>query len=256
LLRRDASLEVLPYSLDRLAHTLDQLCTLLASLPEHLPTLRDSERSNAIHRLPDEVQASLSWLVDDFLSSSRRVQNALIPYISAARRESLPSSLSDYSTRLEREGSSESLSVALVSYWQRHGRALKYYRDLLEHHAVVVSDGSLVVDAAGQPRVCLLFPSVPDDLVPRAPTYSQPYVHAWPYLADEFSALIRLVRATVAALLSPSRKGLVVLKQRFKVPLSFGVGSIQGWEGLSLPPADSLYRLMAALEQGDGAVGA
>jgi hypothetical protein len=182
------------------------------------------------------IRDRMSYCVDLFLDAARRAQNAFLPYLSSAYAISLPQSMSRVVKQLEtREISLPEVSDALLGYWARNGRRLKDYRDLGQHHALVASDARVVFSEALEPRVYLVLPNNPEVKSNRRLRFSNPTIHAFSFLLDEFAALACLTaRVTTVLATKLGASDHPMMRISFREPLTLGAGTVQeGFTSLS-----------------------
>jgi len=156
--------------------------------------------------LPDSDRDSLAYSIDAFMNAGRRAQNAVLPYLSSALRQSLPASLKDVFTQqgqtdLRKYPVLEPFAPMLELYWQTNGQSLRAYRVLMEHRTLVASEAFLARSDAGTVVLHMLLPSNPDAGSPTELIYGHPPVHALLYMEQAFIALVRFAESMTRPLL-------------------------------------------------------
>src|SRR5262245_12778767 len=145
-------LELLPYAVSEMWHAV----TSFIGATHHMAATLDAKIP--IHPecfcLSDADRDVLAYSIDAFMDAGRRAQNAVLPYLSRALRQSLPSSLSDVfttqgQTDLRKYPMLEIFAPMLESYWQADGQILRAYRVLMEHRTLVASEAFLARSDAG-----------------------------------------------------------------------------------------------------------
>ena len=217
-------LELLPYSLGACWHALTESARIQGELiadftPEDLAGL-------AFHVIKPEKRDALSFMVDAFFDAARRAQNAVIHYLSRGLRQSLPSSMNKLVKRLEGghlqlpEGPKEEI----LKYWEKHGRPLKAYRDLGQHHALVTSDARVMASKDGLVGLYLLLPSNPEEKAAGRLKFGDPEIHALLYMKTEFKVLVAFLDWLTKGLIDPSRPRSVSLLQVPRDTIRLGRG--------------------------------
>lgn len=146
----------------------------------------------------------ISFAIDSFLEAGRRTQNALICYLGKALKLSLPSSFSDFQKKLRDEKYEEFPPVLrefLLKYWDSHGKKLKDYRDIVQHHALVASETTLFRNDEGEVGIVLLLPSNPEADSAAKYAWGEPNVHAQPFLRGQLEYLIWVTHVVTKMLL-------------------------------------------------------
>jgi hypothetical protein len=197
-------LELLPYAVSEMWHAFTSfICAthhMAAKLDEDIP----------IHPecffLSDADRDVLAYSIDAFMNAGRRAQNAVLPYLSSALRQSLPASLSDVFTKqgqtdLRKYPMLAPFAPMLESYWQANGQSLRAYRVLMEHRTLVASEACLARSDAGTVVLHMLLPSNPDTRTPTELIYGHPPVHALLYMEQAFIALVRFAESMTRPLL-------------------------------------------------------
>jgi hypothetical protein len=197
-------LELLPYAVSEMWHAFTSFIgathSIAAKLDEDIP----------IHPecffLSDSDRDLLAYSIDAFMNAGRRAQNAVLPYLSSALRQSLPASLSDVFTKrgqtdLRKYPMLEIFAPMLESYWQADGQSLRAYRVLMEHRTLVASEAFLARSDAGTVILHMLLPSNPDAGSPTELIYGNPPVHALLYMEQAFIALVRFAESMTRPLL-------------------------------------------------------
>jgi hypothetical protein len=198
------TLELLPYAVSEMWHAFTSfICAthrMAATLDEHMP----------IHPecffLSDAERDVLAYSIDAFIHAGRRAQNAVLPYLSRALRQSLPASLSDVFTKqghtdLRTYPVLDIFAPMLESYWQADGQRLRAYQVLMEHRTLVAREACLARSDAGTVVLHMLLPSNPDVGSPTALIYGHPPVHALLYMEQAFIALVRFAESMTRPLL-------------------------------------------------------
>jgi hypothetical protein len=182
-----------------------------------------------VYSLGPENWEPMSRAVEQFLDATRRAQNALADYISAAILQSLPQSLTGVVEGLERGKLTlpDAIRERLISYWKDHGRRLKDYRDLSQHHALVASDARVILEPGATPRVFLAIPNNPEEKSYRRLSFQKPTVQALPYILLELVELLRVTRSVARDLLATLPPILErVFTIAFRSPVEFGPGAL------------------------------
>ena len=184
-------LELLPYCLGAASAALETLISEIQTIVSDNLSSEPPETQATILPKP-EVTARLSYQVDHFLDAARRTQNAWIPYLSRRFSLSLPISLSALMNRLESRdlGLPEEIRRALTEYWKRHGKRLKDYRDLSQHHALVLSEARVFRAADGTPSIWLTLPHNPEVKSSSQLSFENPTVHASSYVREQYCELM------------------------------------------------------------------
>lgn len=197
-------LELLPYAVSEMWHAFTSfICathSIAAKLDEDIP----------IHPecffLSDSDRDLLAYSIDAFMNAGRRAQNAVLPYLSSALRQSLPACLSDVFTKrgqtdLRKYPVLEIFAPMLESYWQADGQSLGAYQVLMEHRTLVASEAFLARSDDGTVVLHMLLPSNPDAGSPTKLIYGHPSVHAFLYMEQAFIALVRFAESMTRPLL-------------------------------------------------------
>ena len=239
-------LELLPYTIGAAWFALAELARVQH---EASTEVKDSAFADAdVIGLTSAVRDRLTFAVDGFLDAARRAQNAVIAYLGRGLKISLPRSMSELIKKL-RAGKlrlPSPVKTQLLKYWDSHGQRLKNYRDLAQHHALITSDARLFRDAENRRALYFVLPSNPE--VKSAPKlqFGTPAVHAFPYLVDEFLALVGIIHWLTAGLVPSgvtARMALVVCRDAF----TLGVSGHLVPNPASL--AEEINRLQAALHR-------
>lgn len=194
------ALELLPYSLGATCQALFDFIQEERHLVEQTFAIDSNVRT--IHAIGRGGRDKLSYRIDSFLETARRTQNAVIPYISKALSVSLPMSLSDLVKKTE-SGTVElpdKIKSDVLGYWTAHGKTLKDYRDLSQHHALVASEVRIFHSSEGKPAIYISLPNNPDQKNPANHVFDNPTIQAFYYMRDEFLWLIRFVYEVVTGL--------------------------------------------------------
>jgi hypothetical protein len=197
-------LELLPYAVSEMWHAFTSfICAthrIAAKLDEDIPIQPEC------FFLSDSDRDILAYSIDAFMNAGRRAQNAVLPYLSSALRQSLPASLSDVFTKrgqtdLRKYPMLEIFAPMLESYWQADGQSLRAYRVLMEHRTLVASEAFLARSDAGTVILHMLLPSNADAGSPTELIYGHPPVHALLYMEQAFIALVRFAESMTRPLL-------------------------------------------------------
>jgi hypothetical protein len=145
--------------------------------------------------LPDIERDAMGFAVDSFLEAARRSQNAVIPYLRAAHGVGLPMSMADVvsDARAGRSPLPTQVQAALLKYWEDHGRRLKDYRDLSQHFALLASDAHLFMTNEKENGIYSILPSNPEVKAVSKLVFGKPRVHAYSYVAQQFTMLLTIV---------------------------------------------------------------
>lgn len=204
-------LEMLPYTLSAARYACIQVLRSQLLMVEGF--FREQPDFRGVFVLSSEQQSELSFAVDSFLESARRTQNALIPYLSRAFEVSLPSSLSDLAASITKGKVSLPPSVAdlLMAYWHKHGKRLKDFRDVSQHHSLVSLDARVFLADDGRRCLRLLLPSNPELKTTSKLVYGDPPLHAIPYVRDQFFKLLSICYCLTRLILDlvPGERGQV-----------------------------------------------
>jgi hypothetical protein len=204
---RDAyfQLELLPYCLGSASWALENLISEIQIIVSDSLSTELPESQTIILPKP-EVTDRLSYHVDHFLDAARRTQNAWIPYLGRSFRLSLPHSLNDLVKSLKSRdlGLPEEIRRELTLYWEHHGKRLKDYRDLAQHHALVLSEARISCTADGAPSIWLTLPNNPEVKSSAQLSYENPTVHAFLYIRDQYYELAASSYWLCAALIEES----------------------------------------------------
>jgi hypothetical protein len=197
-------LELLPYAVSEMWHAVTSFIgathRMAAPLDEDIP----------IHPecffLSDADRDLLAYSIDAFTNAGRLAQNAVLPYLSSALRQSLPACLSDVFTKqgqtdLRKYPVLEIFAPMLESYWQADGQSLRAYGVLMEHRTLVAREAFLARSDAGTVVLHMLLPSNPDAGSPTELIYGHPPVHALLYMEQAFIALVRFAESMTRPLL-------------------------------------------------------
>jgi hypothetical protein len=197
-------LELLPYAVSEMWHAFTSFIgathSIAAKLDEDIPVHPE------YFFLSDADRDVLAYSIDAFMNAGRRAQNAVLPYLSSALRQSLPASLFDVFTKqgqtdLRKYPILEPFAPMLDAYWQADGQRLRAYRVLMEHRTLVASEAFLARSDAGTVVLHMLLPSHPDAGSPTELIYDNPPVHALLYMEQAFIALVRFAESMTRPLL-------------------------------------------------------
>ena len=140
------TLELLPYAVSEMWHAFTSFIgathRMAATLGEDIPILPEC------FVLADADRDVLAYSIDAFMHAGRRAQNAVLPYLSRAFRQSLPARLSDVFTKhghtdLRTYPVLDIFAPMLESYWQADGQRLRAYRVVMEHRPLVAREAFL-----------------------------------------------------------------------------------------------------------------
>jgi hypothetical protein len=173
----------------------------------------------------------LAFHVDNFLDAIRRAQNAICPYLSRALRVSTPDSLSDLIKKIN-SGKMElpqEISKLISDYWTQYGAIIKSYRDLSQHFRIVSSEAALKFDSDGKAYLYLVLPNNPEVKNESLLVWESPFVHAIPYVVENFFVLVDVLNNLVEKLLKQpvekyipviefSNKGLSIPAELIRIP--------------------------------------
>jgi hypothetical protein len=167
----------------------------------------------------------MCFAIDAFLDSGRRAQNALTAHLSAATRRSLPQSLPDLMSGMAKEKFQLPSGIAkmLADYWSKHGKRLKEYRDLSQHHILVASHTTLFRGERRAIGLHVLLPSNPDAASTKDFVWGDPPVHAQLFLKHQLAHLLttayRLTKVLAESLPGAQRQ---LLGFHPRTPIEFG----------------------------------
>lgn len=173
-------LELLPYSLGATVQAFFDFVQAESELLGQLPS--DWRKITTI--IGSGGRDNICYRIDSFLESARRTQNAVICYMSKALSLSLPRSLSEIVKKIELnkiELPSE-IRADILGYWNNHGKKLKDYRDLGQHHALVASEVRIFNSDRNEPAIYLMLPNNPEVKNPTKLTFDDPPIQAFFYL--------------------------------------------------------------------------
>jgi hypothetical protein len=178
--------------------------------------------------VPENERFRIGYKVDAFLDAARRAQNAILHYWSRALNLQLGKSLGNAiepTARGESKLPPEIQTVA-ASYWEKHGRRVKAYRDLCQHYGVVISDVR-VLQARNYPGRMLVFAALPNNPEAKSGqqfTYTRPVVQALEYIIAELIELLRFVNASLTPLLLERTEYRPVTRLVMRSPVRNGQG--------------------------------
>ena len=184
-------LELLPYCLRAASSALETLVSEIQTVvSDSLSSLPPESRDILIPK--PEVTERLSYQVDYFLDAARRSQNAWIPYLRRRFGLSLRSSLNDLMKQLKSRdlGLPEEIRRELTAYWESHGKQLKDYRDIVQHHGPVLSEARVFRAADGTPFIWLTLPNNPEVKSYSQLSFENPTVHAFLYIRKQYHELV------------------------------------------------------------------
>lgn len=192
-------LERLPYCLQSAQAALLWLARLQSELvanltPSPLPPGLPKTRVGQHATIDDPARVSMGAAIDAYLESSRRTMDALIPYVQRALAvlgsgKSMQGSMHSVVTNLSREPLGHGLDEPFIDFWKSSGALLKEYRDLAQHHAIVVSEPYIEVHASGERRIFLALPNNPAETSPKKRSFTPP-IAAYPYCEKSFLELL------------------------------------------------------------------
>lgn len=190
----DIQLERLPYCMGGAYRAVMEVRQLLAAaVSAHQEEFARSKANQMI--LGQGETLFIRNAVDSYLDVSCRAQDAVLAYVSTTFYRSLRQSLSRYVKALKngKVFSHPEIEAALSEYWSKTGRRLRQYRDLAQHHAVVASEGTLVMRSDGLIEVALLLPTDPSVKAPKDWTYRSPAVPAYIFCEQSYLDLFSFV---------------------------------------------------------------
>jgi hypothetical protein len=242
------NLEQLPYAYNSTAYSFFKIADLAISFTES--ALANVTNKSALIGLGEKDREKISFNIDLFLDSSRRTQNAIVPYLSLAFSKSLPGSMSDVVKKIKSGKLSfdENLDFLLLKYWGNSGAKLKSYRDLVQHHATLASDATFGLGPDGEKIIVLLLPNNPEVKNLSSLQYDNPKVHALNYLKSELFNLTKLC-FWVTKMIGLNTVGnfALVMRQVFRTPLKMGASVIiEGQTPLVRPVIEDELRSMIA----------
>jgi hypothetical protein len=232
-------LELLPYAMGATRYALSEF----ARLQREIVAEFSAERLEglAFFGLSPDQRDLLSYMLDNFLDSARRAQDAVIHYLSRGLKVSLPSSMHALVQKL-RNGSivlPERPQQEILKYWDAHGQRLKDYRDLSQHHALVASDARIIRSDDGRVGVYLLLPSNPEVKNTGRLIFGSPNIHAFPYAKRQFKVLLVFSDWLTKGLLpKPEQRRQLLLTTIFRDPPKVGGGVYEAY----VPPTEEALR--------------
>jgi len=195
-------LEQLPYFLNSSYFFILQIFKFQLTLIE---TKLNNISDSSLHNLTSSERDPIAFMTDSFFNSARRAQDAIIPYISRSFSLSLPNSMNELMKKLHKGEISlpTVIKELLKIYWDSHGKKIKAYRDLGQHHALISSEGWVAKPIDGSPLIHLSLPNNPEEKNTSRLRYDDPVILALPYLTIEFQYLLQFI-FKVTDLLLPS----------------------------------------------------
>lgn len=237
--RLELQLEQLPYCLGATSYALCELITT-QNLTVTLDFASPGPRAD-FHVLRPYERDRMGFLIDSTIEAARRAQNALVLYIDKACKKSLPNSLAELAnSRTHLRRLPKNVADSVTNYWEAHGKRLRDYRVLSQHHAVVSSDARTFISAEGIPCIYLVLPNNPEVKNVSLLRYEAPFVHAVPYLQRQFVELVRFCFIVCELLIDPSKPRRVLLGEPLKSAISMG----QPLEGHRLLTLDDTAKLL------------
>jgi hypothetical protein len=235
--------------LEHLSYTLRGMETALEEFllnANHILSVYAIHNTNDVALVRPFHRDRLNVLIDLFLDTARRAQNSILPYLRQRYGVNTPNSINDFMKKLApNEQLPQRVTKLVLSYWHSHGRKLKDYRDLAQHHAIVASDARIYLAPSGRPVLYLTLPNNPDVKSAARLAYANPVVHASIYLETEFVAFIRFCHALVLEMLDLSVTPKIGVSFRFKDPLSMAAGAPR--HGAIIPTVPELESRFTAL---------
>jgi hypothetical protein len=202
------------------------------------------EKGVCIYQLEQSEYFPIAFAVDAYLDAARRAQNTTSAYLSKVLRTSIPLSLNDLvsNLRISKTSLPERVSDLITSYWSQSGERLKAYRDLSQHHALVSSDGRVVLLPDDRSAVYLVLPNNPDVKDLAKLSYLDPRIDALPYAMQSYCELYAFILELTHLLLSSATDpGFMSFAMVFKGPIRAGGSHVDGHEPISV---ESLSRLL------------
>lgn len=198
-------LEQLPYALEASYYALR---SLLQAANRVADDFRQEGTKVSKIIIPGRPCEELAFMIDNFLDAARRTQNAIRPYLSKSLRISVPKSMKDLISKIEKKGIKlpKEIKALLVEYWKNHGSRLKHYRDAAQHHCVVSSDVVLQYDG-DDVFLYLSLVNNPEEGSRQGASafrWERPFVHAIPFVIQNFFALVEVIHNLTFVLLSMS----------------------------------------------------
>jgi hypothetical protein len=207
-------LEFLPYALGATCFAVLELARTQSAA---VAAIAAHEAPNSETALSEPERSQLCYQLDGFLDAARRTQNALIPYLRHAtdRGATLPKSMPDLVKSLGagRVVLPPALTSLIVDYWNSHGRTLKAYRDLAQHHAIVASEPRVRVSNEGTAGIYFSLPNNPATKSPSALSYEDPQIHVQVFVIEHFFRLLQFCHQIANALIDPN-------DNRFLIPMT------------------------------------
>ena len=229
------------YELEQLSYCLEATCfsvrELLLNANELVRKYEEMGKKGQGILVATQDRDPLAFLVDNFLDCIRRAQNAVCPYISRALSVSTPISLSDLTKNIN-SGKIElphEISKLITDYWTRYGDKIKSYRDLAQHFRVVSSEACLKFDSYGRGYLYLVLPNNPEAKNESHLIWEKPFVHAIPYVIENFFVLIEVLTILVEKLLKkPVEKYIPVVEfstKGFSIPTElYSIPSVEDFD--------------------------
>lgn len=204
-------LERLPYCLGGAFWTLIETAELIsAALANHEPDFAHDEVTQVVVEAVDVFR--IRHHIDSYLEVSCRAQDALVGVLSVALSKSLPSSLSGCMRELRKRALPlpRELTEVLSQYWAQSGSALRKYRDLAQHHAIVASEATFVRSADGNIGLALSLPGNPSVKKPHEWRYGDHGEPAYSFCERAFNDMHECIY-----------RSLYLVAQRLKRPQLF-----------------------------------
>ena len=192
----ELEIEQLPYTLSATAcillRILDAQMLIIESVKSR--TGNDDIQSYNIYQMEEDEYQSISFLMDSYLDAARRAQNAIWPYLSKILRKSVPQSLSDTIKKMSsgKLQFPDRIHALILEYWRKSGSKLKDYRDLSQHHAVVSSEGHVVILPDRRAGIYLILPKNPEEVNLAKLNYDGS-VHALPLVVETYIILYSFI---------------------------------------------------------------
>jgi hypothetical protein len=110
-------------------------------------------------------------------------------------------------------------------YWEGHGEALKAYRDLGQHYAIVSAEARILIQEDKPPALYLVLPNNPEVKSPAQLRYDDPQIHAFPFVFEQFAHLLALCYCTTYAIIDPEEHRALVQATSIRSPVRIGAGA-------------------------------
>lgn len=223
----EALLEQLPYCVEGAVHHALNLVELQQKSTQAQTWTAEPQQARS-YQLPEAIRQEMAFTIDAYLDAARRAQNAVWVLVSKVFRVSCPISLAEIVKRLERGRLSVPRGVrsVILKYWHDSGARLRDYRDLAQHYAVVASEAKVTIMPDGSRYAFLALPNNPEVKNAVLLRYSDPVVHAVPYVLESLGDLLGFVYELTHVLLAyTERPRYEVAFLTWKGGMSFGPGT-------------------------------